>query len=203
MRHITRSVFTYTSLFTASNLGRCRRGFLLRLCRLGLLGLLFLDRLGFRGSGFLGLWLGWGGLGLFFLLFRGRLILGLLSSFAAGAGLEFYDGLANGNGVFFADEEFLDGTRFGSVDSDVDLSSFRYQLAGNSPERGYTLSVSIVAISSSRSTKSPTSILDQNMALKEGLSGCSRFENCFNVPSVIDSAISGTLTIVSATSSAW
>lgn len=48
-------------------------------------------------------------------------MLGLLSSFTAGAGLEFYDWLANSDGVFFADEEFLDGTRLGSVDSDVDL----------------------------------------------------------------------------------
>jgi hypothetical protein len=123
MRHITWSVFTYASLFTAANLGGCGRGFLLGLCRLGLLRLLFLDGLGFRRSGLLGLWLGRGGLGLFFLLFWSRLILGLLSSFTAGAGLEFYDGLANSNGVFFADEEFLNGTRFGGIDSDVDLKT--------------------------------------------------------------------------------
>lgn len=136
MRHITWLVFTYTSLFTASSLGRCRRGFLLGLCGFGLgfLGLLFLDGLGFRRCWFLGFWLGRGGLGLFFLLFWGRLILGLLSSFAAGAGLEFYDGLADSNGVFFADEEFLDGTGFGGVDSDVDLNSIRYRLAGNLSE---------------------------------------------------------------------
>jgi hypothetical protein len=45
----------------------------------------------------------------------------------------------------------------------------------------HTLSVSIVAISSSCSTKSPTALF-----------------HCFNVPSLIDSAIVGTLTMASA-----
>lgn len=124
LRRIAWSMLTYTSLFTAASLGRCAGlGFLFGFRRrgLGLLGLLFLDRLRFRRSGFLGLWLGRGSLGLFLLLFWGRLILGFFGSFAAGARLEFYDGLADSNGIFFADEQFLDGTRFRSVDSDVDL----------------------------------------------------------------------------------
>jgi hypothetical protein len=69
--------------------------------------------------------------------------------------------------------------------------------------RRHTLSVSIVAISSSCSTKSPTSVANIST------SPCYtwrpelmivRLLNCFSVPSLIDSAICGTLMVSSAVS---
>ena len=62
----------------------------------------------------------------------------------------------------------------------------------------FTLSVSIVAISSSCSTWSPTSA--QRFSMKGGQMQRQflRFDHDFKVPSVIDSAISGTLTVWSA-----
>ncbi len=93
------------------------------------------------------------------------------------------------DGVLFADEKFLDGSGLRGIDCDVDLcvvgAVSARSLAACSPRQNSssqrTLSVSIVAISSSCSTYSPIPL-----------------ENCFNVPSDIDSAICGTLTTLSA-----
>jgi hypothetical protein len=110
-----------------------------------------------------------------------RLGLGRLAS-----KLETDEILADGDGILLVGEEFLYGTRSRSIDSYVDLEREKISYASSHRPLRWgrerlALSVSMVAISSSNSTKSPI---------------C--FDHCFNVPSEIDSAISGTLTTWSA-----
>jgi hypothetical protein len=124
--------------------------------------------------------------------------------------------LTYGYSILLVGQEFLDRAGLGSIDSNINLrqelaSKRTFPLAQRAPKR--TLSVSIVASSSSRSTKSPISVAR--------MSGCTLIswsvlirpsgalnqqnefqaddallENCFRVPSEMDSAICGTLTTV-------
>ncbi len=186
--------FTYAVLATAARLGLLRllRGRLGLLLGLRLLGLgLLLGRLGFRllllGLGLLLLLR----LGLLLLARRLRrgllllgsrllgLLLGLLSARRRGAAdLELDNILTNGNGVLLVDKELLDSTGLGCVQRNVDLVGLDgsnllilLNVVADLCMLSVCASVSSVAVSS-------------------------RFDHCFSVPSVMDSAISGTLTVV-------
>ena len=92
--------------------------------------------------------------------------------------------LANSDGIFLAREKFHDSPSLGSIDLHVNLrkESSKFTevrcVEGSATMHGRTLSVSMVATSSSASTKSP-----------------SCFTHDLRVPSLMDSAIWGTLTV--------
>jgi hypothetical protein len=146
---------TYATLLTASDGGLGLGGL-----GLGLGGLL--GRGGLGGLwGLLGLLSGGGGL---LGLLGGRLLLATLRSLS---GLELDKILSDGDGVLLVDKKLLDSTGLGGVHGHVDLMRkerlLEFEFAENTVfqcDKGkkLTLSVSIVAISSSRSTKSPTSV---------------------------------------------
>jgi hypothetical protein len=188
---------TYTALFTASK-GRGRGAwFRIGLLRLGLLGgrrfLIWLWFLPLRGGGSFGfilrLWLlfcRWFWIGRCRLVFGSRFLgfrsgLLLLTSRRSASQLQTYQILPNGNGILLVGKKLFDGPRFRRIDCYINLGKVSRPARCKRGGCRRTLSVSIVAISSSCSTKSPI---------------C--FDHCFRVPSEIDSAISGTLTIFSA-----
>jgi hypothetical protein len=156
---------TYATLLTASDgglgLGGLGLGLGGLLGRGGLGGLWGLLGLLSGGSGLLGLLSGGGGL---LGLLGGRLLLATLRSLS---GLELDKILSDGDGVLLVDKKLLDSTGLGGVHGHVDLMRkerlLEFEFAENTVfqcDKGkkLTLSVSIVAISSSRSTKSPTSV---------------------------------------------
>jgi len=105
-------------------------------------------------------------------------------TFPGRAGLKPEQILADGDGIFLVGKQLNDLPSGRRVDGDVNLykhKSLYYRFYCARPIRQRTLSVSIVAISSSASTASPTF-----------------FNHDFKVPSEIDSAICGTFTVSAA-----
>jgi hypothetical protein len=101
-----------------------------------------------------------GGLGL---LLCGLLLCGLglggSSSLGGRSGGDLQEVLSDNDGVLLGDEKLGDGSGNGRVDSNVNLESVSMRISGGANNAiRHTLSVSMVAISSSCSTKSPTSI---------------------------------------------
>ncbi len=102
------------------------------------------------------------------------------------AAAELYPGklLSHRDGVLLLGQEFLDGASLRGVHGDIDLCSTRHISRGGLASEAASrraLSVSMVAISSSCSTKSPICL-----------------DHCLSVPSEMDAAIWGTFTIASA-----
>lgn len=89
--------------------------------------------------------------------------------------------MSNSDGVLLVDEELLDSTGFRGVDSDINLVGFN----------GCNFLILLDVVADLYSTG-----LDLNW--QQRLWVHTRFDHCFRVPSVMDSAISGTLTIFSA-----
>lgn len=191
-----RPQLTYAVLSTAARLGLL--GLLRRRLRL-LLGLL-LGRLGLRLLlGRLWFRLLLLGLGLLLLLRLGLLLLarrlrcsllvlggGLLwlllrllsTRRRSAADLELNNILSDGDCVLLVDKELLDGTSLGRVQRNVDLVGLD----------GSDLLVLLNVVAD----------LCMLLVLRRGVvqRQSSRFDHCFSVPSVMDSAISGTLTVV-------
>jgi len=116
-------------------------------------------------------------------LVLGSRLLGLLlcllsTSRRFAANLELDNILANGDGVLLVDKEFLDGTSLGRVQGNVDLVGLD---GGN-----LLVLLNVVA----------DLCVFVSMCLAPLRRVSSRFDHCFSVPSVMDSAISGTLTVV-------
>jgi hypothetical protein len=91
--------------------------------------------------------------------------------------LQFNDVLSNCDGIFLIDQKLLDGASLGSIQRDIDLVRLN----------GGDLLVLLDVVANLWRMLVRTFNSNMNSV---------RFDHCFSVPSVMDSAISGTLTVV-------
>lgn len=111
--------------------------------------------------------------------------------------LELHKILSDGDGILFIDQELLDSTSFRCVHGNVNLSKLV-----PSPDVAET-SAYLVRFDGGNLLVDLDVVTDLCKCISKPsnfrLESRSRFDHCFKVPSVMDSAICGTLTTVSAT----